>query len=115
MVDDQRGSPTWTRDLAEALVRLAEGEHFGTFHCTNSGDCTWHDLAVYVLQSAGVNTPLSRIGSAALERPAPRPAYSVLNNQAYEQVTGQRLAHWQDAVHRFLMGAKNGPKARPRS
>ncbi len=105
VVDDQRGSPTWTRDLAGALIRLAEGAHYGTFHCTGAGECTWYDLAEYVLARAEVKAPLARTDSKSLARPAPRPAYSVLSNDLYRQVTGAALPPWQDAVDRYLAGA----------
>ena len=105
VVDDQRGSPTWTRDLAAALIRLAERAQFGTFHCTNGGDCTWYELAAHALERAGVAARLEKTDSAALARPAPRPRYSVLDNQWFEQVAGMSMPSWRDAVDRYLGGA----------
>ena len=111
VVDDQRGSPTWTHDLAGALVRLAGAGQFGTYHVTNSGDCTWYELAAYALAAAGLRAPLEPIDSAACGRPAPRPAYSVLSNQLYEHATGHRMPHWQEAVERYLQGEGRGVSA----
>jgi dTDP-4-dehydrorhamnose reductase len=105
VVDDQRGSPTWTGDLGPALVRLAEAGQLGTFHCTNAGDCTWFDLAAYVLERAGVKVRLDRTDTASLARPADRPRYSVLSNQAFESVTGTSMPPWTDAVNRYLGSA----------
>jgi dTDP-4-dehydrorhamnose reductase len=102
VVDDQRGAPTWTHDLARGLIDLVETGQYGTYHCTNSGDCTWYDLAAYVVERAGVEARLERTTTAAFARPAPRPAYSVLDNQWFLQVTGRRLPPWQDAVNRYL-------------
>jgi dTDP-4-dehydrorhamnose reductase len=102
VVDDQRGSPTSTHDLARALIQLAEAKQYGTYHVTNSGDCTWYELAKYAVQRAGLRAEIARTDSASLGRPAPRPAYSVLSNLLYEHVTGNRLPHWQDAVDRYL-------------
>jgi dTDP-4-dehydrorhamnose reductase len=102
VVDDQRGSPTWTRDLAGGLVALATAAQYGTYHVTNSGECTWFDLAAYALGRAGLDVPLERTSTEAIARPAKRPAYSVLRNQFFEHVTGSRLPHWQDAVDRYL-------------
>lgn len=102
VVDDQRGSPTSTSDLAPALVGLAEAGQYGTYHCTNSGECTWHDLAVHVLRRSGLAAPVARIDSATLGRPARRPAWSVLSHQKFEHVTGRRMPAWQDAVDRYL-------------
>jgi dTDP-4-dehydrorhamnose reductase len=69
---------------------------------TNSGDCTWWDLASYVVRRAGLTTTVEKTSTRELGRPAARPAYSVLNNQLYERATGQRMAHWQDAADRYL-------------
>lgn len=102
VVDDQRGSPTWTRDLAPVLVRLAESEQYGTYHVSNAGDCTWWELADYAVRNAGLGVPVEKTTTAELGRPAPRPVYSVLNNQLVERVTGQRMPHWRDAVDRYL-------------
>ncbi len=115
VVDDQRGSPTWTKDLAGALLRLAERGHYGTYHCTSSGDCTWYELAEHVLRRAGLETPLERTHSAAYARPARRPAYSVLNNQFFERVTASRMPPWSDAVNRYLDGlmSRNGAREAP--
>jgi len=110
VVDDQRGSPTFTSDLAPALVRLAERGQFGTFHCTNSGDCTWYDLAAYALERAGVKAKLDRTDTATLARPAPRPRYSVLDCRAFEQVSGMTMPAWTDAVDRYL-GERQAPAA----
>ena len=108
VVNDQRGSPTWTQDLATALVRLVAAGEFGTYHCTNGGDCTWHDLAVHVVKRAGHDVPVQRIATKELARPAPRPAYSVLDTSWCEHVTGMKMPHWKDAVDRYLA---NGPAA----
>lgn len=102
VVDDQRGAPTWTYDLSEALVRLMEKGVCGTYHVSNGGVCTWHEVASYVIARAGLKMEPGRTTTQALGRPAPRPAYSVLNNQLYEHVTGARMPHWQDAVDRYL-------------
>jgi dTDP-4-dehydrorhamnose reductase len=108
VVDDQRGSPTWTHDLAAALVSLAAAGQYGTYHVTSSGDCTWYDLATYVIARAELGATLERTTTGALARPAKRPAYSVLHNQFYEHVTGSRMPHWQNAVDRYLK-ARSSP------
>jgi dTDP-4-dehydrorhamnose reductase len=102
VVDDQRGSPTFTADLAEGLTRLLATDRIGTFHCTNSGECTWYDLAAHVVAHAGLATPLERTSTAGFPRPAPRPAYSVLSNVGFEAATGWRMPEWRDAVDRYL-------------
>src|SRR5439155_1286340 len=102
VVDDQRGSPTWTRDLAPALIRLALSGQFGTYHVTSSGDCTWWELAQHVIRRSEARVEVHKITTTELGRPAPRPAYSVLCNQWYEHVTGDRMPAWHDAVDRYM-------------
>jgi dTDP-4-dehydrorhamnose reductase len=113
VVDDQRGSPTFTRDLAQGLLRLVEAAQFGTYHCTNSGDCTWYDLAAWALECAGLEVALERADTASLPRLARRPAYSVLGNGFFEHVTGWRMPPWQDAVRRHLEVTTGGPRRNP--
>ncbi len=102
VVDDQRGSPTWTEDLARALVGLLERQATGTFHATNEGSCTWYELAGEICALAGASVPLARIRSAELARPAPRPANSVFDTGRLKQALGRRLPHWRDALGRYL-------------
>ena len=106
VVDDQRGSPTWTKDLSATLVRLAESAQYGTFHISNSGDCTWWELAEYAVRRAGLSVVVEKSTTASLGRPAPRPAYSVLSNLMVERATGQRMPHWREAVDRYLESRK---------
>jgi dTDP-4-dehydrorhamnose reductase len=82
-VDDQRGHPTFTADLAPLLRRLALDRRSGVVHATNQGEVTWYGFVQQVLQSAGHDPDLVRpISSAELDppRPAARPANSVLDN-----------------------------------
>ena len=104
VVDDQRGSPTWTADLADALVALMGARSYGTYHVTGSGDCTWHGFATAICEEAGVATEVAAITSEDLGRAARRPAYSVMDNGHYERVTGRRMPHWRDALRRYLRG-----------
>jgi dTDP-4-dehydrorhamnose reductase len=113
VVDDQRGSPTFTADLAHGLLRLVAGAAPGTYHCTNSGECTWYDLAAHALACAGLDTPLGRTDTASFPRPAKRPAYSVLGNTLFEQATGWRMPEWQDAVRRHVAAATGGTRRNP--
>jgi dTDP-4-dehydrorhamnose reductase len=108
VVDDQRGCPTWTEDLAPALVRLVASAQFGTYHCAGAGDCTWHDLAEHAVARAGQAVPIERITTAALARPAPRPAYAVLDQGWATHVTGTPMPHWKDAVDRYLKSLSPG-------
>lgn len=109
VVNDQRGSPTWTRDLARALVLLMERGEYGTYHVTNSGDCTWYEFAQEICAQAGVRADLTPIRSDELARPARRPAYSVLHNAWFAHVAGGRLPHWREALKGHLEHVRSMP------
>ena len=102
VVDDQRGSPTWTEDLAGALVELMERGAGGTFHATNAGDCTWHEFACEICAQVGARVEVARRSSAELARPAKRPAWSVLDTGRLQQTLGHGLPHWRDALARYV-------------
>jgi len=105
VVDDQRGAPTFTKDLSSAIDRLIGTEARGILHVTNSGSCTWFEFAGQVLRE---KNPTNRevqiipISSTELARPARRPAYSLMDCQRYEQLTGSKMRSWQEALKEYL-------------
>ena len=104
-VDDQRGSPTFTADLAGVLAVLATDRLPGTFHVTNSGVTSWYGFAREVLAGAGHDPDrVEPIATAELDppRPAPRPANSVLDNAALRLMGMAPLPDWRDALARLL-------------
>lgn len=119
VVEDQRGQPTWTRDVAELVVRLIGAEAPpGTYHGTSSGSATWRELAQAVARA--LRTDPARVGpttSDAFVRPAPRPAWSVLGHDrlraAGVEPIGAWHERWQDAAPSVLepsLGAGRGPR-----
>ncbi|MGA8726589.1 MAG: dTDP-4-dehydrorhamnose reductase [Acidimicrobiales bacterium] len=104
-VDDQRGCPTFTADLARWLVRLALDRRPGTFHLTNQGETTWFGFARATLEVAGLDPErVLPITTAELDppRPAPRPANSRLDNAALRLSGLPSLPEWQDALARLV-------------
>ncbi len=104
-VDDQRGCPTFTADLAPAVRRLAAERRSGTFHVTNQGETTWYGFARQVLSLSGRDPDKVRaISTAELDPPraAPRPANSVLDNAALRLGGLPLLPHHHDALERLL-------------
>ena len=97
VVHDQRGRPTDSRRLGEVSLELAEQGHRGTFHVTDGGECTWFELASLVASIANPSCTVDPCTSAEFPRPASRPAYSVLDISATEQVVGP-LIPWEDRV-----------------
>lgn len=107
VVDDQRGSPTWSHDLAVGLVALADSTApAGVYHCTNSGSTTWFDFARAIFEELGADPQRVRPTTTdAFPRPAPRPAYSVLSDRKWRAAGLPQLPHWRDALHAAFVAA----------
>ena len=104
-VDDQHGCPTFTADLAAAIVTLATDRRPGIHHVTNQGATTWYGFVGAVLAAAGHDPArVHPIATADLQppRPAPRPANSVLDNAALRLGGLPRLPDWQDGLDRLV-------------
>ncbi len=108
VVSDQVGSPTWTRDLALALCKLIKADVKNYVHFGGLNSCSWFELANYTLKQAhqiGLiqNLPLvTPIQTHQYPLPAPRPAYSVLSTQRYQELTGAQPMMWEEAVDSVL-------------
>jgi dTDP-4-dehydrorhamnose reductase len=101
VVNDQRGCPTYTVDLARAIIALCRNNASGIVHVTNAGNCTWFEFAREILRGAGRTTEVRPVTSQQFVRPAPRPANSVLSATSLHHY-GIELLEWQDAVQRYL-------------
>lgn len=112
VVSDQKGCPTYARDLAGATKRLLDAGARGTFHFSNAGEATWHEFAAFVLKHAcPAPVSLAPALSAELSYPAPRPAYSVLSKEKYRRATGDSPRRWEDAALEFLKTSCKGEGA----
>jgi dTDP-4-dehydrorhamnose reductase len=100
VVDDQLGQPTWTRDVAAAIVSLLRAEApGGTYHSTSSGETTWCGLARAVFEELGADPGRVRPTTTdRLPRPAPRPAYSVLGHDAWRRAGLSPIRDWREAL-----------------
>ncbi len=97
VVDDQMGQPTWTRDVAAFMIRLLEADApAGTYHATSAGQCSWYDFAREIVASAGLGDIVSSTDSSAYQRPAPRPAWSVLGHDAHEALGIEGIGDWRE-------------------
>jgi len=101
IVDDQRGRPTDSRQLAEVSLALANQGSRGVFHVTDGGECTWFDLATLIGEVVNSNCQVEACTSAEFPLPAPRPRYSVLDISATESVVGP-LIPWEERVRDVL-------------
>lgn len=97
VVTDQRGRPTSADNLASATLALLAKQARGTFHVTDAGECSWFDFAREIVRLAGLSTPVEPCTSADFPRPAPRPAYSVLDISRTEALIGPMMP-WQSAL-----------------
>jgi len=102
VVDDQRGQPTWTVDVADQIIALVEsGAPGGVYHATSSGDTTWCGFAREIFRLLGTDPGRVRATtSSAFVRPAPRPAYSVLGHEAWARADLAPICDWQLALRR---------------
>ncbi|WP_448003842.1 dTDP-4-dehydrorhamnose reductase [Agromyces bauzanensis] len=100
VVDDQRGQPTWTLDLAHAIVSLIDADApAGIYHGTSSGETTWYGFARAVLAASGLDPDrITPTDSSAFVRPAPRPAYSVLGHRAWRDAGLAPIRAWDEAL-----------------
>ena len=102
VVADQRGAPTWTGHLAPALLRLLEHGTTGTYHLTNSGETTWCDFARAIMAAADLRARVEPTTTADYGAPAPRPAYSVLDNKAWRALGEAPLPPWVNGLGGYL-------------
>jgi dTDP-4-dehydrorhamnose reductase len=100
VVDDQRGCPTYVGHLALAVHELVDAKlPYGIWHVAATGDCTWADFAEAIFEDAGLACQVRRVTTDELDRPAPRPAYSVLRSERPEAPT---LPHWREGLRACL-------------
>ena len=102
VVADQIGSPTYTRDLADAIRQLVQADARGIVNVTNSGTCSWYEFAKETLRLAGRITRVTPITSAEAGRPARRPSFSVLSAKNLANY-GIALPGWQEALQAYLV------------
>lgn len=104
VVDDQVGSPTSTVDLARAIIELMNTEYYGTYHGTCEGQCSWYDFAKKIFELKNIDIKVNPVTSEEFKRPAPRPAYSVLDNFMFKLVGLNSFRNWEESLEEYLKG-----------
>lgn len=99
VVRDQVGCPTYTGHLADAIVRLLDGDDYGLHHIAGGGECSWFEFAMAIFEQAGVECRTLSCTTDEFPRPAPRPAYSVLET---EREYGLVLPDWREGLDSYL-------------
>ena len=102
VVTDEFVTPTYTVDLAEQILDLAQTRAYGTYHATSGGSCSWNEFAREIFHCAAPDTIVEDASAADFPRPVARPFYSVLDNAGLRRLGIDRMADWRDALGRYL-------------
>lgn len=102
VVNDQIGSPAYSADLAPLLLQMIQSEHFGIYHATNEGFCSWAEFAEEIMRIAGSACKIDRILSSEYPSRASRPKNSRLSKRSLTENGFTTLPNWRDALARFL-------------
>lgn len=102
VVNDQFGSPTYTKDLAQAIAKLIDEPKYGIYHITNSEFTNWYEYAKYIFTLARYNVNVQPISSEEFNRPAPRPKNSILENRNWQIKGFSLLRSYKDAVREYV-------------
>jgi dTDP-4-dehydrorhamnose reductase len=95
--DDEFISPTYARDLAEGIARIVEGGHYGIYHLTNAGSCSWYEFTQEIFRLAGIGVEVVPIPGSEYPLPAARPSNGVLSS-----LGSFELRHWREALTDYL-------------
>lgn len=115
VVNDQKGSPTYTVDLARFLINLITTEKYGIYHASNSGSCTWYEFTEMIFTEAkkelglSIAATLQPCSTEQFPRPAKRPSNSVMEHLAIRVNGLEELPHWKDGLRRFMLEMKQQP------
>jgi dTDP-4-dehydrorhamnose reductase len=102
VVSDEVLSPTYTKDLARAMVNLAEADRPGLYHMANQGAVSWYDFAAAVFEESGTSCELVQAPPGAFPKKAPRPANSSLASKRLGAVGIEPLRPWREALKDYL-------------
>ncbi len=109
VVFDQIGSPTYAKDLAQAIVEILPQLKKGTkeiYHFSNEGVCSWYDFAVEIMKKSNLSCKVFPIESSQYPTKAVRPSYSVLNKSKIKTDFGIKIRHWEEALQECINNLK---------
>lgn len=102
VVSDQHGSPTFAGDLAHEILALLGTENYGVYHATNDGATTWDEFARRIMANAGLDCEVVGCTTEEWGAPAPRPAWSILDNKRLRDTIGDEMRSWDVALDRYM-------------
>ncbi|WP_409198254.1 dTDP-4-dehydrorhamnose reductase [Methanobrevibacter acididurans] len=103
VVNDQIGSPTFTYDLAKGISEIIKTDKYGVYHLTNSGSCSWYEFSKEIFRLTNKNVKVIPVTTEEFPRPAPRPKYSVLNNDKWIKQGFKPLRDYKEALKEYLL------------
>jgi dTDP-4-dehydrorhamnose reductase len=107
VVDDEVLSPTFTIHLAQQIKKLMATDHYGLYHATNDGACSWYDFTKKIFEFAKVNTKLEKTSVKEFGSPVRRPAYSVLENYNLKKRGLDIMKPWEEALSDYFLDKEN--------
>lgn len=103
VVNDQKGTPTYTKDLVDVINMIIKTDAYGTYHTSNEGECTWFEFAKKIFEISNMkNIEIIPITTEELDRPAKRPKYSVMKNYMLELDLNYKLKHWDESLKKYF-------------
>jgi dTDP-4-dehydrorhamnose reductase len=102
VVNDQLGSPTSTVDLAKTIIDLMKTEHYGLYHATCEGQCSWYDFAKKIFEIKNIDIKVNPVSSDQFKRDAERPKYSVLDNYMLKLIDKNNFRYWEESLKEYL-------------
>ena len=103
IVNDQIGSPTYTKDLSRLLVDMLETSKYGLYHATNEGYCSWYEFANTIFKLANINIDIKAINSNEYASRAKSPMNSKLSKDKLIEYGFKPLPHWEDALKDYFI------------
>jgi dTDP-4-dehydrorhamnose reductase len=109
VVSDQKGTPTYARDLAEVLIKLISGRNIdsGIYHYSNAGEVSWYGFAREIFLESGIDCELHPINTSEYPTPASRPAYSVLDKSKISHALDIHIPDWKDSLKQCIKNLKS--------
>ncbi|WP_139691819.1 dTDP-4-dehydrorhamnose reductase [Sporolactobacillus terrae] len=102
VVNDQRGCPTYTKDLAEKIIELFQTDKYGVYHLSNSGTCTWYEFAKAIFEMKGLDITVNPCTTEEFPRPAKRPKNSEFEHMALRLNGFEDIRGWKEAIIAYL-------------
>ncbi len=100
--NDEFTTPTYTKELAESIVRLIKTDKYGVYHITSQGECSWHEFAQKIFELTNTKVSCQPVSSDEFPTIAKRPCYSVLDNKHLREIGLDKMSYWGDALKKYL-------------